>query len=132
MSYNLNQISAVLGVFHELEKTMPVSYAKVLVECAIWKLSTNEWPRMKDIEQRCGMSQSAFSRAVGALSDARQNERHGKPGAWPSMGLIEKYGDDADSRAKRLRVTPRGEDVLKEVLDIRRDKVKPVAVRSAA
>lgn len=132
MAYNFNQISAVLALFSEMEKSMPVTYARVLMECAIWKLSCGDWPSMKTIEERCGMSQSAFSRAVGALSDRRQNEKKNRPGNQPPLGLLERFPDPSDKRAMRLRITDKGQEFLESLSNLSKDSVKPVTVKAAA
>lgn len=118
----LGRLNRALKVLQDDQPIFPTTYAILFIEVVIWHETNGDWPLMKDLERRLGISQSAFSRAAGALSSRRQHQTKDRPGNWEPIGWLEKTEDPTDTRAKRLKLTREGAYMATLVNDIMAEK----------
>lgn len=92
--------------FREVDGEMPVQQMLVLLFVA-----ANEGSTQRDLTQALDMAASTASRNLAALSKVHRLGRAGH-------GLIDWKEDVLDRRVKRLHLTPRGRQFMKELLEI--------------
>jgi DNA-binding MarR family transcriptional regulator len=99
-----SQINA-LKPFRSLRDTMPLQYVSTFLLVA-----TDEHQNVTEYAKRTGTSQSLMTRH---LADLGTVNRHHKKG----FGLVELYEDVMDRRNKLVRLTARGQSIVREMCE---------------
>lgn len=101
--------------------TMDLTHVQfVLLACAWWLKEHGEEPNQQAVARQAGTDVKMTSQVLRTLED---------------KGLIQRYADQADTRAKRIRVTPRGAELapraIAAVEQADRDFFEPVPTADA-
>jgi DNA-binding MarR family transcriptional regulator len=100
---HMRRVHRILSIFRTIAPTIPVQVVQTLVLVAM-----NEGKTLGELATLAGAQNSTMSRHTLDLSD---RNRHGKPG----HGLIERSKDNADLRATRFTLSPKGRALLNKV-----------------
>jgi DNA-binding MarR family transcriptional regulator len=102
----------LLMFIEEFRKISPfINAGQIAIFLHIAAVPGNQGISMKDIERRTGISSSAVSRNVLALSET---EKVGKPG----HNLVETFDDLQDRRNKLVRLKPKGVRVYNTLIEL--------------
>lgn len=105
MSLKLKGLQKAVRVIRGVAPELPVQQLQVLLEVAM-----DEGCTVKDIEKRCGMTNSSGSRNVRAVMKWAGEGREGYD--W-----VEWRPDHNDLRVKLLYLTDKGKAVLEQIAD---------------
>jgi DNA-binding MarR family transcriptional regulator len=100
----LSNLAAALKPFYKLRATMPLQYITAFLLVAL-----KEGQTVTELARGAGTSQSLMTRH---LADLSQSNRHHKDG----YDLIEGSTDPMDRRAKRQRLTAKGQRLVGHLL----------------
>lgn len=100
-----------IQLFRELDEVMPAQTMQVFLTVAAEPDVT-----MARVAELCGISQSSVSRNVSALG---KFHRKGRPG----LDLVYAYEDPMERRRKLVRLTTRGEQLMRALRDVNHDHV---------
>ena len=103
---DLRRVHRILSIFRTIAPTIPVQVVQTLVLVAL-----HEGKTLGELATLAGAQNSTMSRHTLDLSD---RNRHGKPG----HGLIERSKDNADLRATRFTLSPKGHTLLNKVAQV--------------
>jgi DNA-binding MarR family transcriptional regulator len=101
----LKRAYASLKPFRALRKTMPLQYVTVLL-----LIASDEHHNFKTYATRIGTSESLMSRHIADLGSVNRNHTEG-------FGLVETYDDLMDRRNKLVRLTPKGQRIVREMCE---------------
>lgn len=99
----------LLGFVEEFRKLSPDIQAGQIV--VFLHIAGTPGIPMKDLERRSGLSSSAVSRNVLALSEWNKKD-------VPGHDLVETYEDLDDRRNKRVRLKPKGKRVYNTLIEL--------------
>ena len=106
---HMRRVHRILTIFRTITPTIPVQVVQTLVLVAL-----HEGKTLGELATLAGAQNSTMSRHTLDLSD---RNRHGKPG----HGLIERSKDNADLRATRFTLSPKGHALLNKVAQVMND-----------
>lgn len=95
----------IVETFREFDATMPIQHAQAFLVVALM-----DEPTISDVAQRANLTTASASRNIQAL---REERRAGRPG----LGLVRVEPDPMDGRVKRLRLTPKGDELLQRLTE---------------
>ncbi|WP_019025377.1 MULTISPECIES: MarR family winged helix-turn-helix transcriptional regulator [unclassified Thioalkalivibrio] len=102
----IDNLFRTIAEFRKYDPQLPIQTAAVFLTVAARPGIT-----MLDIGKKLNTSQASCSRNVSALSKWR---RQGSPG----LDVVVAKEDPAERRRKQVWLTPKGEDLLRSILDI--------------
>ena len=94
----------IIRVLRAIDSEMPVQMAHCLMEVAL-----NPGMGMRALEQATGLSQSSASRNIQTLGKWHRDKR-------PGYDLVETVEDPEDTRRKIMFLTPKGRQLVSDVL----------------
>ena len=106
---DMRRVHRTLTIFRAISPAIPVQVVQTLVLVAI-----NEGKTLGELVKLSGAQNSTMSRHTLDLSN---RNRHGKPG----HGLIERSKDNADLRATRFTLSPKGHALLNKIAQVMND-----------
>jgi DNA-binding MarR family transcriptional regulator len=106
MLKELSRLSTALSTVRVLDDSMPVQTLAVLIEVA--KTPTIS---VSELASKVGIAQSSASRNVAALSDWHWLKK-------PGLGLVVTDLDPMDQRKKFVRLTPKGQKLVDNIVTI--------------
>ena len=106
---DMKKMHRILTIFRTISPAIPVQVVQTLVLVAI-----NEGKTLGELVKLSGAQNSTMSRHTLDLSS---RNRRGKPG----HGLIERSKDNADLRATRFTLSPKGHALLNKVAQVMND-----------
>ena len=105
---HLDKMSGLLQAFRTLDPTMPLQIAYTFILCAIY-----EGESIGDIARRAGFATSTTSRHI---LDLGEYDRKKDPG----YQLVETRIDPMELRRKTVHLTPKGKNLLNQLLSTMR------------
>lgn len=103
---SLGRLGDVLGYLRSLDATFPIQGWQVFLAVA-----QSPGISQPDLEETVGISQSAVSRHVFALSKFAAFNR-------PGMGMVEAIDNPMNRREKVVNLTPKGERVAEKLAQL--------------
>lgn len=105
---HLDKVSGLFQAFRTLDPTMPLQLAYTFILCAIY-----EGESIGDIARRAGFATSTTSRHILDLGEFDRQKR-------PGYMLVETVINPMELRRKTVRLTPKGKNLLNQILSTMR------------
>lgn len=104
---DLDQLARALDVFKALDSSqLPAHHIRLFLEVAVHGPIT-----YRELEERLITTNASISRGVQALSDHRDDGRAG-------LGLVVAYRDPDEGRRHLVKLTKRGQLLMKQLLSL--------------
>jgi DNA-binding MarR family transcriptional regulator len=102
----IRRLSRAVEEFRKIDSEMPSQVMAVFLAVA-----DDDGISMKDLSTQLDIAQSSLSRAVSALSPWHWLKR-------PGLEVIEQFIDPRDTRRKHVRMTPKGHQLAKRLMEV--------------